>query len=71
MIIISLENKLSEYVGYTNCSEYKIKKVSYVIKQNQSELGNIDFKIKPNEEENVFCFQLFWHALTTHISGTN
>ena len=30
-----------------------------VIKQNQSEVGNIDFKIEPNKAENVFCFLLF------------
>ena len=30
-----------------------------VIKQNQSEVGNIDFKIEPNKTENVFCFLLF------------
>ena len=31
-----------------------------VIKQNQSEIGNIDFKIHTNKTENVFCFLLFW-----------
>ena len=30
-----------------------------VIKQNQSEVGNIDFKIEPNKAENIFCFLLF------------
>ena len=30
-----------------------------VIKQNQSEVRNIDFKIEPNKAENVFCFLLF------------
>ena len=30
-----------------------------VIKQNQSEVGNIDFKIEPNKAENVFCFLSF------------
>ena len=30
-----------------------------VIKQNQSEVGNIDFKIEPNKAKNVFCFLLF------------
>ena len=30
-----------------------------VIKQNQSEVGNIDFKIEPNKAENVLCFLLF------------
>ena len=28
-------------------------------KQNQSEVGNTDFKIQPNKAENVFCFLLF------------
>ena len=44
-----------------------------VIKQNQSEVGNIDFKKEPNKAENVFCFLLFlasfncsylWNQLT-------
>ena len=44
-----------------------------VIKQNQSENGNIDFEIEPNKAENVFCFLLFlaffncsylWNQLT-------
>ena len=44
-----------------------------VIKQNQLEVGNIDFKIKPNNTENVFYFLLFltsfncsylWNQLT-------
>ena len=30
-----------------------------VIKQNQSEVRNIDFKIELNKAENVFCFLLF------------
>ena len=30
-----------------------------VIKQNQSEVGNIDLKIQPNKSENVLCFLLF------------
>ena len=29
-----------------------------VIKQNQSEVGNIDFKIEPHKAENVLCFLL-------------
>ena len=29
------------------------KSICDVIKQNQSEVGNIDFKIKPNKAENV------------------
>ena len=44
-----------------------------VMKQNQSEVRNIDFKIEPNKAENVFCFLLFlasfnylylWNPLT-------
>ena len=44
-----------------------------VIKQNQSQVGNIDFQIEPNKAENVFCFLLFlgsficsylWNQLT-------
>ena len=42
-----------------------------VIKQNQSEVGNIDFKIEPNKEENVFVSYCFWHPSTAHIFGTN
>ena len=38
----------------------------YVIKQTQSELGNIDFKIEPTKAEIVYCF---WHPLTAHILG--
>ena len=30
-----------------------------VIKQNQLEVGNIDFKTQPNKAESVFCFLLF------------
>ena len=55
---------------------YKFKTVINicdVIKQSQSEVGNIDFKIEPNKAENVFCFLLFltsfirsylWNQLT-------
>ena len=39
-----------------------------VIKQNQSEVGNSDFKIKPNKAENVFCFLLFFGNLQLLIS---
>ena len=38
------------FLSYINCD---------VIKQNQSEVRNIDFKIEPNKAENVFCFLLF------------
>ena len=46
----------------------RLQYICDVIKQNQSEVGNIDFKIEPNKAENVFCFLLF---STAHISGTN
>ena len=39
------------------------KHICDVIKQNQSEVGNIDFKIEPNKAENVFCFLLFLASL--------
>ena len=39
-----------------------------VIKQNQSEVGNIDFKIEPHKAENVFCFLLFFCILQLLIS---
>ena len=42
-----------------------------VIKLNQLELENIDFKIEPNKAENVFYFLLFWHPLTALIFGTD
>ena len=50
-----------------------------VIKQNQSEDGNIDFKIELNKAENVFCFLLFlasfnfsylWNQLTNLYGGS-
>ena len=31
-----------------------------VIKQNLSEVGNIDFEIEPNKGSIYFCFLLFW-----------
>ena len=53
----------------------KLKEVSVnncdVIKQNQSKVRNIDFKIEPNKAEIVFCFHCFWHPSTAHIYGTN
>ena len=36
------------------------KTICTVIKQNQSKVGNIDFKIEPNKAENVFCYLLFF-----------
>ena len=39
-----------------------------VIKQNQSEVGNIDFKIEPNKAENIFCFLLCFCFLQLLIS---
>ena len=42
-----------------------------MIKQNQSEVGNIDFKIEPNKAENVFVSYCFWKPSTAHIFGTN
>ena len=49
------------------------KQISDVIKQNQSELGNIDFEIEPNKAENVFCFLRMWSifALENNFSGDN
>ena len=52
---------------------YEMINICDVIKQNQSEVGNIDFKIQPNKADNVFCFLLFlasfncsylWNQLT-------
>ena len=49
-----------------------------MIKQNQSEVGNIEFKIELNKAENVFCFLLFsasfncshlWNQLTNFNGG--
>ena len=48
-----------------------IHKKCDVFKQNQSEVGNIDFKIEPNKAENVFRLLFFWHPSIAHISGTN
>ena len=47
-----------------------------VIKQNQSEVGNIDFKIEPNKIENAFCFLLFLASfkcsyLWNHLTNFN
>ena len=38
-----------------------------VIKQNQSEVRNIDFKIEPNKAKNVFCFQLFLASFSSYL----
>ena len=38
------------------------------IKQNQSEVGNIDFKIQPNKAENVLCFLFFFGILQLLLS---
>ena len=46
-------------------------KICDVIKQNQSEVGNIDLKKEPNKAENVVCFLLFLASFTVHIFGTN
>ena len=48
-----------------------ITNICDVIKQNQSEVGNIDLKIEPNKAENVFCFLLFLLPSSAHIFGTN
>ena len=39
-----------------------------VIKQNQSEVGNIGFKIEPNKSENVFLFPIVFGILKRLIS---
>ena len=39
-----------------------------VIRQNQSELGNIDFEIEPNKAENVFLFPTVFGILSLLIS---
>ena len=58
---------------HNNAHKYNLEVICDVIKQNQSELGNIDFEIEPNKAENVFCFLLFlasvncsylWNQLT-------
>ena len=45
----------------SNCAflYYLLNNICDVIKQNQSEVRNIDFKIEPNKAENFFCFLLF------------
>ena len=35
-----------------------------MIKQNQSEVGNIDFKIEPNKAKKSFISYCFWHTST-------
>ena len=47
------------------------KPICDVIKQNQSDLGNIDFKIEPNKAEMSSVSYCFWHPLTAHIFGTD
>ena len=39
-----------------------------MIKQNQLEIGNIDFKKDTNKAENIFCFLLFFGILQLLIS---
>ena len=57
----------------TTVNAIAVANICDVIKQNQSEVGNIDFKIEANKAENVFCFLLFlasfncsylWNQLT-------
>ena len=44
---------------YSLLLQIRIINICDVIKQNQSEVGNIDFKIEPNKAEKFFCFLLF------------
>ena len=66
-IVVAFPSNLTEPQAKTNCD---------VIKQNQSEVGKIDFKIEPNKAGNVFCFLLLlasfncsylWNHLTNFI----
>ena len=71
--------KISMFCALSHNCQHLLKNNMYlivncdVIKQNQLEVGNIDFKIEPNKAENVFCFLLFlasfncsylWNQLT-------
>ena len=69
VIIMNVKGKFRE--KYINL--YNIVLSFDVIKQNQSEVGNIDFKIEPNKVEFIFCFLLLlasfncsylWNQLT-------
>ena len=42
-----------------------------VMKQNELELANIDFKIKPFERKNCHCFYHFAKPSTGCVSGIN
>ena len=70
-------NKQSKLIACFICtSNFCTIRIGYelkceVIKQNQLELGNIDFKIEPNKAENVFVSYCFWDPSTAHIIGTN
>ena len=66
----SMQTSHIHLVDYHTCY---LCSICDVIKQNQSEVGNVDFKIEPNKAENVFCFLLFlasficsylWNRLT-------
>ena len=68
-------NRPVQLVPCFSCSASHILMMTYkcdVIKQNQSELRNIDLKMEPNKAENVFCFLYFgifkcsylWNRLT-------
>ena len=67
------EKKPSGYFNFIDIKTLFYYIICDVIKQNQSEVGNIDFKIEPNIAENIFCFLLFlasfncsylWNQLT-------
>ena len=61
-----ISNGVVQYTHWSNTNA-----ICDVIKQNQSEVGNIDFKIRPNKGEISFVSYCFWHPSTAHIFGTN
>ena len=54
------QNKQNSYIMIDILNHMKI---CDAIKQNESELANIDFKIQSNEADSFFCFLLFLQSL--------
>ena len=50
---------------------FKVLNICDAIKQNESELANIDFKIWPNKADNFFVFYNFCNYSKCYFSRTN
>ena len=74
--VSGISNGLYNDMKCYSCDYALLEHKCDVIKQNQSEVGNIDFTIQPNKAENFFCFLLFlasfnWSYLWNHSINFN